>query len=211
MEISIAELKHSSFLILVRYRRLSSRFVLRNGKGTKGWTNQTTTIAPSQKGCLLCLELCLYCREDLGVLWSDITWLSDGWYSQGRPTTTGDWLTAWRNWDARRFTLHISTKLWNAKGPKGSFCFLFAGSLWHKDKWLPCTENIYYSRPNAIKTQRRQARNIFNICRKKKHIQSIWVIHWGSPRHPGYLSNWSPLSFNARKGPNIFIIIFWCD
>ena len=66
----------------------------------------------------------------------------------------------------------------------GSFCFLLAGSLWHKDKWLACTENIYYSRPNAIKNQLRQARNIFNICRKNicrknnKH-----PIHLGDSMH----------------------------
>ena len=27
----------------------------------------------------------------------------------------------------------------------------FAGSLWHKDRWLPCTERIYYRRSYAIK------------------------------------------------------------
>ena len=31
---------------------------------------------------------------------------------------------------------------------------LLAGSLWHKDRWLPCTEMIYYRRPYAIKKQR---------------------------------------------------------
>ena len=29
-----------------------------------------------------------------------------------------------------------------------------AGSLWHKDRWLPCTERSYYRRPYAIKNQR---------------------------------------------------------
>ena len=24
------------------------------------------------------------------------------------------------------------------------FCLLIAGSLWHKDRWLPCTERSYY-------------------------------------------------------------------
>ena len=34
----------------------------------------------------------------------------------------------------------------------GTFCaFRFAGSLWHKDRWLPCTERIYFRRPYAIK------------------------------------------------------------
>ena len=36
----------------------------------------------------------------------------------------------------------------------GAFCLLLAGSLWHKDSWLPCTERSYYRRPYAIKNQR---------------------------------------------------------
>ena len=35
-----------------------------------------------------------------------------------------------------------------------AFCLLLAGSLWHKDSWLPCTERSYYRRPYAIKNQR---------------------------------------------------------
>ena len=30
--------------------------------------------------------------------------------------------------------------------PRGVFCLLLAGSLWHKDRWLPCTERSYYRR-----------------------------------------------------------------
>ena len=33
------------------------------------------------------------------------------------------------------------------------FCLLLAGSLWHKGRWLPCTERSYYRRPYAIKNQ----------------------------------------------------------
>ena len=29
----------------------------------------------------------------------------------------------------------------------GAFCLLLAGSLWHKDSWLPCIERSYYRRP----------------------------------------------------------------
>ena len=36
----------------------------------------------------------------------------------------------------------------------GVFCLPLAGSLWHKDSWLPCTERSYYRRPYAIKNQR---------------------------------------------------------
>ena len=32
-----------------------------------------------------------------------------------------------------------------------SKALLLAGSLWHKDSWLQCTERSYYRRPNAIK------------------------------------------------------------
>ena len=37
---------------------------------------------------------------------------------------------------------------------KARYCLLLAGSLWHKDRWLPCTESC----PYAIKNQHR-ARN----------------------------------------------------
>ena len=36
----------------------------------------------------------------------------------------------------------------------GAFCLLLAGSSWHKNSWLPCTEKSYYRRPYAIKNQR---------------------------------------------------------
>ena len=26
----------------------------------------------------------------------------------------------------------------------GAFCLFFVGSLWQKDRWLPCTERSYY-------------------------------------------------------------------
>ena len=43
----------------------------------------------------------------------------------------------------------------NAKYPHWVVFFLFlAGSLCHKDSWLPCTERSYYRRPYAIKNQR---------------------------------------------------------
>ena len=42
--------------------------------------------------------------------------------------------------------------LWNAKQ-------LLAGSLWHKDRWLPCTERSYYSHPYAIKKPARSKQN----------------------------------------------------
>ena len=32
--------------------------------------------------------------------------------------------------------------------PLGTFCLLLAGSLWHKDSWLPCTERSYYRHPS---------------------------------------------------------------
>ena len=37
----------------------------------------------------------------------------------------------------------------------GAFFLLLAGSLWHKDSWLPCMERIYY---RSLKIQRK-ARN----------------------------------------------------
>ena len=35
----------------------------------------------------------------------------------------------------------------------GAFCLLLAGSLCHKDSWLPCTERSYFRPPYAIKNQ----------------------------------------------------------
>ena len=29
-----------------------------------------------------------------------------------------------------------------------TLCLLIAGSLWHKDRWLPCTERSYYGAPS---------------------------------------------------------------
>ena len=58
-----------------------------------------------------------------------------------------------------------------------------AGSLWHKDSWLPCTERSYYRRPYAIKNQRGASRDA--------RAGSLWHKTAGeatprsSPRHRG--------------------------
>ena len=36
--------------------------------------------------------------------------------------------------------------------PRWVFCLLLAGSLWHKDRWLPCTERSYYRRNTTLLT-----------------------------------------------------------
>ena len=52
-----------------------------------------------------------------------------------------------------------------------------AGSLCHKDSWLPCTERSYYRRPYAIKNQRGASKIPPNggILRSKAPSRGLWM------------------------------------
>ena len=55
--------------------------------------------------------------------------------------------------------LQVSATLWGSlQVALDVFCMVgwlpYAGSLCHKDSWLPCTERSYYRPPYAIKNQR---------------------------------------------------------
>ena len=58
--------------------------------------------------------------------------------------------------------------------PRGVFCLLLSGSLWHKDRWLPCTERSYYRHPYAIKNQRGAT---------KAPSRGLWMRRAGSLWH----------------------------
>ena len=44
----------------------------------------------------------------------------------------------------RQLSYAIKNQLKATKAPYKGHFLPFVGSLWHKDRWLPCTERIYY-------------------------------------------------------------------
>ena len=56
----------------------------------------------------------------------------------------------------------IKNQLGHPKPPTRGFGT--QNTLWHKDRWLPCTERSYYRRPYAIKNQRGASKDPLGLC-----------------------------------------------
>ena len=74
-----------------------------------------------------------------------------------------------------------------------SLVLVLAGSLWHKDCWLPCTERSYYRRSYAIKNQR-------GALPSKAPSRGLWMRQAGSLWHKRHWrSNTIKLSTNESR------------
>ena len=82
----------------------------------------------------------------------------------------------------------------------GALSLLLAGSLWHKDSWLPCTERSYYRRPYAIKNQRGASKKplVGGFLRSKAPSRGLWMRGAGSLWHKRHCSNSSEKSSTSR-------------